>query len=323
MFVTMTEKHGRVDNDLNDIYRAAMQYTVRAASLATGVSGDRIRTWERRYGVPSPARSSTGRRLYEERDLSIIRRMAVLVDSGLSAFSAAKAVHDEADQSIVRAERVPAADPLVIALVDSAATLDEWALIKQLDAATKSLGIEAAMEQVALPALVEAGLRWERSDITVAGEHILSEAVRSWLSVHYRTLPPPRLDAPSVLVACPEDERHDLGALSLALLLRLAGLRVAYLGADVPTTALVEAARTKSFEALCLCVTGVASLPVVRIALRALLSAGGGMRLYVGGQGVSAASNAEAEALTAVRLPASVVAAAHLIGAQLQGTRRN
>lgn len=307
-----------VDDDSTNIYRTFMQYSVRAAALATGVSGDRIRTWERRYGVPSPARSSTGRRLYEERDLTIIRRMAALVDSGLSAVSAAKAVHEEADQLVVHSERAPVVDPVVRALVDTAATMDEWALFKCLDAAERSHGIQAAVEQVALPALVEAGRRWERSDLTVAGEHILTEVIRSWLAVHSHALPPPPPGAPSVLVACPEDERHDLGALSLALLLRRAGLRVTYLGADMPTAALVDATRAKSFDALCLSVTGVSSLPIARIALSTLLSAGGGMRLYVGGQGITRASSAEAEVLPAVRLPASVTAAAHLIASQLQ-----
>ncbi|MSQ29767.1 MAG: MerR family transcriptional regulator [Dehalococcoidia bacterium] len=317
----MTMIYIKIDGYSTNIYRSLMQYTVRAAALATGVSGDRIRTWERRYGVPSPARSSTGRRMYEEIDLAIIRRMVALVDSGLSAVSAAKAVHEEAAQSIVHAERAPAVDPLVMTLVDSAATMDEWALIQRLDAAERSLGIQAAVEQVALPALVEAGRRWERSDITVAAEHILTEVIRSWLAVHSRALPSPAPGAAAVLVACPEDERHDLGALSLALLLRQAGLRVAYLGADVPTTALVDAVRTRSFDALCLSITGVSSLPVARIALSALLSAGGGMRLYIGGQGVTRASNAEVEVLPAVRLPASVAAAADFIAAQLQGTR--
>ena len=31
-----------------------MKYTVQAASKATGVSSARLRTWERRYGVPPP-----------------------------------------------------------------------------------------------------------------------------------------------------------------------------------------------------------------------------------------------------------------------------
>lgn len=122
-----------------------------------------------------------------------------------------------------------------------------------------------------------------------------------------------------VLVACPEDERHDLGALALALLLRRAGLRVAYLGADVPASALVDATRSAAFAALCLSVTGVASLPVARLSLRALLATGGGTRLYVGGRAITGARDGEADALPAVRLPASVSAAARQVAAQLRG----
>lgn len=72
-----------------------MSYSVRAAALATGVSGDRLRTWERRYGVPAPVRATNGRRLYDDGDLAVIRRMAMLVESGWSAVSAAAAVREE------------------------------------------------------------------------------------------------------------------------------------------------------------------------------------------------------------------------------------
>ncbi|MCA9849313.1 MAG: MerR family transcriptional regulator, partial [Dehalococcoidia bacterium] len=34
-----------------------MRYTVRAAARATGVTEGRLRTWERRYGIPKPGRS--------------------------------------------------------------------------------------------------------------------------------------------------------------------------------------------------------------------------------------------------------------------------
>ena len=133
-----------------------------------------------------------------------------------------------------------------------------------------------------------------------------------------RTLPVASPAAPRVLIACPEDERHDLGALALALLLRRAGLRVAYLGADVPASALVDATRSASFAALCLSVTGVASLPVARLTLGALLAAGGGMRLYVGGPAIIGARDGEADVLPAVRLPASVSAAAQQVAEQLR-----
>ena len=297
-----------------------MEYTVRAASLATGVEGDRLRTWERRYGIPAPARADTGRRLYNEADIALIRRMAALVDSGLSAASAAAAVREEtAPATIIRPIGTAEVDPRVLALVDAAEQFDETSLLEMLGTVERSMGIEAAVEDFALPAISEAGQRWEQSVITVAAGHMLTEVVRFWLGVASCELSVPAPTAPRVLVACPEDERHDLGALALALLLRRAGLRVAYLGADVPTIALVEATRSASFAALCLSVTGVASLPVARLALGALLAAGGGTRLYVGGRAITGARDGEADALPAVRLPASVSAAARQVAAQLRG----
>ena len=312
----MTKIVKQLDEDTANFYRLTMQYTVRAAALATGVTGDRLRTWERRYGIPAPARADTGRRLYEEADLDVIRRMTALVDSGLSAASAAAAVLAETAQAAPsRSTVTPTLDPRALALVDSVEAFDESSLFEILDTAERAMGIEAAVEEVALPALVEAGRRWERSDITVAGEHLLAEVIRAWFVALSRALPAAPTAAPRVLVACPEDERHDLGALALALLLRRAGLRVAYLGADVPTSALVDATRSASFAALCLSVTGVASLPVARLTLRALLAAGRGMRLYVGGPAIIGARDGEADALPAVRLPASVSAAARQVAA--------
>ena len=297
-----------------------MEYTVRAASLATGVEGDRLRTWERRYGIPAPARADTGRRLYNEADLALIRRMAALVDSGLSAASAAAAVREEtAPATIIRPIGTAEVDPRVLALVDAAEQFDETSLLEMLGTVERSMGIEAAVEDFALPAISEAGQRWEQSVITVAAGHMLTEVVRFWLGVASCELSVPAPTAPRVLVACPEDERHDLGALALALFLRRAGLRVAYLGADVPTSALVETTHSASFAALCLSVTGVAYLPVARLALEALLAAGGGLRLYVGGRATTGARDGEADALPAVRLPASVSAAARQVAAQLRG----
>lgn len=311
-----------IDEETANLYRFRMMYTVAAAALATGVSTHRLRTWERRYGIPAPERGTTGRRMYTEGDLAVIRRMASLVASGLSAASAAAAVNDEAAPTSILPAAEPVVGPRVLALVDAAQTYDESRVLEALDAAEHAIGVEAAVEQLVLPALVEAGRRWERSDMTVAGEHLLAEGTRLWLAARAYALPAPLPTAPHVLVACPEDERHDLGALALALLLRRSGLRVAYLGADVPTATLVEATRSTRFDALCLSITAASSLPVARIALGALHGIGGGMRRYVGGQAIARARDQEADALAAVRLPASVVAAANLVASQLLGTRR-
>ena len=308
-----------IDEEVTNLYDFNVIYTVSAAALATGVSTHRLRTWERRYGVPAPGRGSTGRRMYTEGDLALIRRMAALVASGLSAASAASAVHDGAVTTSILPAAVPVVVDGVLALVDAAQTYDESLVLETLNVAESTMGIESAIEHLVLPALVEAGKRWERSAMTVAAEHLLVESARLWLAARFHALIAPLRTAPHVLVACPEDERHDLGALALTLLLRRTGLRVAYLGADVPTATLVEATRSTRFDALCLSITSAASLPVARIALAALHGAGGSMRLYVGGQAIIQARDEEADVLAAVRLPTSVVAAATMVATQLSG----
>src|SRR5947209_5023206 len=68
-----------------------MQYTVKAAARATGVAENTLRTWERRYGVPRPERAASGRRLYDEIDVALVRRMAAFIEAGLPAAEAAQA----------------------------------------------------------------------------------------------------------------------------------------------------------------------------------------------------------------------------------------
>jgi DNA-binding transcriptional MerR regulator/methylmalonyl-CoA mutase cobalamin-binding subunit len=295
-----------------------MEYTVRAAALATGVSEDRLRTWERRYGVPAPPRTDTGRRLYGEEDLAVIRRMAALVESGLSAASAAASVHAEAGAAAERPVPVEI-DPRVVALAQATEQLDDLLLLDMLGTAERSLGLEDALDRIAIPALVEAGRRWEHGAFTVAQEHLLSEAIRAWLVFHTLAVPDPAPGAPRILVACPEDERHDLPALGLALLLRRAGARVSYLGGDVPTVALVESVRSVRFDAVCLSITAPASLPIARLACSALAAGRGAPRVYLGGRALLSARGDEADSIPAIRLGGSLREAAALVLSQLHG----
>src|SRR5581483_2464392 len=81
------------------------------------------------------------------------------------------------------------------------------------------LPLERAFGEVLAPALVEVGEQWRKGRLTVAQEHLASSAVRAGLQ-H--------------LLACAPGERHEIGLMMLAILLRADGWQVAYLGADTP-----------------------------------------------------------------------------------------
>ena len=70
-------------------------YSVRQVATITGVPASTLRTWERRYGVVEPDRTESRYRLYDDRDLARLQRMADLVAQGAPASIAAQQVASE------------------------------------------------------------------------------------------------------------------------------------------------------------------------------------------------------------------------------------
>jgi len=59
-------------------------YNTQAVARLTGVPAPTFRAWERRYGVPRPARLPGGQRLYSERDVALIRWLHARTAEGMT-----------------------------------------------------------------------------------------------------------------------------------------------------------------------------------------------------------------------------------------------
>lgn len=148
-------------------------------------------------------------------------------------------------------------------------------------------------QRVIAPAMHEIGLLWQRGAITVADEH-LATALTNRVLAALRRPPGGSLAADGagarrgrVLLAAVEGEGHALGLRMAADVLEDAGYESLYLGADVPTDALLRAADTFSPDVVAL----AATLPSLAPRLQAV--AGEVRRVYprlgllVGGQAAS------------------------------------
>lgn len=294
-----------------------MNYTVRAAARATGVSEGRLRTWERRYGIPKPARSGTGRRLYDDDDLAMIRRLAALTEAGVSAAEAAEAVLAEAQAGVIVAE-VPASaptpplDPAVEALVVAARTFDEAAVSSLLAEATRQYGWPTIFDRVIFPALRRTGDAWERGELLPVHEHFLSELLRREVMAEVVRTPLHEGGA-RVILACPPAERHDIGLLGLWLALRSAGLHVVYLGSDVPREALLSAIEQLRPAAVVFVAIASTSRAEMVISARAVTTARQSPRVFLGGPAVDG-TDGVAE-LLGVRLPPTIEESAAMVAA--------
>jgi len=151
--------------------------------------------------------------------------------------------------------------------------------------------LAALYQRVVAPAMHELGRLWEKGAITTADEHLATGVTHRVLAA----LRPPELleqglgrhpGRPRALLAAAQGEQHALGLRMAADLLEDDGYEVAYLGADVPTGALLQAVHTLSPDLLGLSATMPESRRRLEDAVEAVRAEHPQLPLLVGGQGV-------------------------------------
>ncbi len=120
--------------------------------------------------------------------------------------------------------------------------------------------------QVFAPTLDEVGRRWERGDLPVAGEHLITGTIIRLLHRLSLTLPvSPSPSAPSALVACVEGDLHTIGSRMVADFLVAQGWRTWYLNGFLPMDHLMEAVRHHLPDAVVLSIATEAGEQPLRV----------------------------------------------------------
>ena len=233
-------------------------------SRRVGVGTDRLRAWERRYGLLRPERTPGGFRLYSEGDERRVRDMQTQLESGLSAAEAARVV-------LAREQaRTPAAAgvDLRARLGEALAAFDDAGAHAVLDRLLAERGADIAMRDVIYPYLRELGERWARAEIGVGQEHFASNLLQGRLLALV-----PGWDhgpGPRAVLACPPGELHTLGLVGLGVCLRNRGWRITYLGADTPIAEITRTAGALSPRAVVLAAAMLQRFVAVEAELREL-----------------------------------------------------
>ena len=227
-------------------------YTISEAADRAGISVELLRAWERRYGIVAPRRTAAGYRLYDEAAIGRVRAMRGLVDEGWTPSAAAASLRDVADADLPSVPRglAMARRPRPRPPSSSSASCRPrrpWTpppCSAVLDEMGARASFEPMIDRYLFPALRALGDAWQAGDVSVAAEHAASAAVARWIGAAYDAAGTNRLDARPVLVGLPPGARHELAALAFATAARRAGLTVHYLGADLPATEWMRAARS-------------------------------------------------------------------------------
>ncbi len=220
-------------------------FNLKAVVQETGVAAPTLRTWERRYGLPCPRRTPSGRRLYSRRDIETVRWLAARQSEGMTIGQAValwRSLEEAGQDPLARYPRRPveyspteqeALERWRDAWVAACLAFDESAADAAFGQALAMFPPEVVCTEVLREGLFWIGEAWYRGDATVHQEHFASYLAARRVQALLSTLPPPsRPDL--VLVVCPPGEHHAFSPLLLTYLLRRASWRVLYLGADLP-----------------------------------------------------------------------------------------
>ncbi len=226
-------------------------FNLGVAIQETGINPDTLRAWERRYGLPQPARSEGGHRLYSARDIDTIKWLNSRLIEGMSISKAVNLWRTlESSGSDPLAEMpspltVPTAAPPVD--VSAGAKIEElcaeWVrACLDFDEASADYIVthafalfppETVLFEILFAGLSQIGDLWYQRQATVQQEHFAAAFVSKRLNALVASAPPP-LHQERIVVGCPPKEEHSLSALLITYLLRSRGWNVVYLGANVP-----------------------------------------------------------------------------------------
>ncbi|HEY0679345.1 MAG TPA: MerR family transcriptional regulator [Chitinophagaceae bacterium] len=210
-------------------------FSIRDLENLSGIKAHTIRVWEQRYSFLRPKRTETNIRCYSNEELKVILNIALLNKYGYKISQIDKMNEPELKQKILNLSTAEAVQDRVInELIQSMIDLDVDQFETSLDNFIFSKGIDKAITQIIFPFLERVGILWVTSNINPAQEHLVSNIIRQKIIVGIESTVTQIRVNKTILLFLPEGAHHEIGLLYMHYLLKARGIKVLYLGSDVP-----------------------------------------------------------------------------------------
>lgn len=240
--------------------------SIGAVTRATGIAAETLRTWERRYGFPSPERTTGGHRLYPQETVSQLQLISRALAKGHRPRNIVGASRETlealigADLAPINARPEPTSEEPPSpphqehsGVLPPATQIERWlSAAREFDAtqfersfrrAWYIMGVVAFLENYAARFVRAVGDSWQAGTLSVGQEHFASERLRDFLTSQWRPLSD-RSSGPVVICANLPGEEHTLGLHMAAVIMATSGCQVIFLGANTPLDEIAECAAT-------------------------------------------------------------------------------
>ncbi|HXO77396.1 MAG TPA: MerR family transcriptional regulator, partial [Puia sp.] len=210
-------------------------FTIKDLENLSGIKAHTIRIWEQRYNFLKPHRTDTNIRYYSNQELKTILNISLLNKYGYKISQINKMTGQELKTKIVSlTDRIAQQERFVNELIAYMIDLDMDCFERILDSFILAGGIDKAISRIVLPFLDRIGVLWTTDHIDPAQEHLVTNIIRQKLMVGIEGTMAHRRTNKTVVLFLPEGQHQELGLLYVCYLLKTQGVRVLYLGADMP-----------------------------------------------------------------------------------------
>ena len=210
-------------------------FTIKDLENLSGIKAHTIRIWEQRYSFLKPQRTDTNIRYYNNEELKKLLNVALLNKYGFKISHIDKMNEVEIKDRILSLSQVQAQQERIInELIQNMVDLDLDEFEATLDNYIMARGIERSIIQIIFPFLEKIGILWSTNHINPAQEHLVTNIIRQKLIVGIESISTHMQVNKTILLFLPEGEHHELGLLFVFYLLRSRGIKVIYLGANIP-----------------------------------------------------------------------------------------
>jgi MerR family transcriptional regulator, light-induced transcriptional regulator len=221
-------------------------FTIKDLENLSGIKAHTIRIWEQRYTFLRPQRSNTNIRYYCNAELKIVLNIALLNKYGYKISHIDKMNEAEVREKILALSQADAyIERLVNDLIHHMVDLDSDGFEDVLDHYIRVKGIDKTITNIIFPFLDKVGILWMTNNINIAQEHLVTNIVRQKLLVGIESVNSHLQLPKTVLLFLPEGEQHEVGLLYVYYLLKARGMKVIYLGANLPVKDLAYVVKIK------------------------------------------------------------------------------
>lgn len=238
-------------------------YSIQFVAKLTGINAHTIRAWEKRYQAVTPERNDSGKRVYNQKDVDRLTKLAELVKLGNTISDMARLSNENLESlynDYVSSKRhilnleVEENTHDSNEKIDTSCTLQNMVMAlkyykldiisHELEKVKLALGPREFALNILAPMLHEVGMLVENNLLTIAQEHSLSAIVKFHVGhILYKHLGNKNKIDLNIAISTPEGELHEFGIMIASLLCAYYNINVYYLGPNMPAQSLAEAAR--------------------------------------------------------------------------------